>query len=124
MFGLFKRKEWQPEVVTEMKGAHDGLSVTVRDFPCLLDPNSGSRTYRTPNFGNDFIVGVTKELGDYSELRSLLAAGAEKTVIVNLVGLPSIRVSVIGLAPTSDRQLESDLADALIVALDSQGIKP
>lgn len=124
MFGLFKRKEWQPEVVAEMKGSHDGLYITVRNFPCLRDAKSGSRTYRTPTFGNDFILGVTQELGDYSDLRGLLGAGAGKTVVVNLPSLPAIQVSVMGSAPSTDRQLDSNLADALIVAFESQDIKP
>lgn len=124
MFGLFKRKEWQPEVVAEMKGSHDGLSVTVRNFPCLRDAKSGSRTYRTPNFGSDFIHGLTKELGDYKDLRNLLGGGAGKTVIVTLPNLQAIHVSLFGSAPSSDRQLDSNLADALIAAFESQGIKP
>lgn len=124
MFGLFKRKEWQPEVVAEMKGSHDGLSITVHNFPCLRDTVSGSRTYRTPTFGNDFILGVTQKLGDYSDLRGLLGAGAGKTIVVTLPNLPAIQVSLMGSTPSTDRQLNSNLADALIVAFESQGIKP
>ena len=124
MLGLFKRKDWQPGVVADMKGRHDGLSVTVRNFPCLQDAKSGSRTYRTSNFGSDFIDAVSRELGDYRDLRKLLGAGAGKTVVVTLPNLPAIQVSLFGSAPSTDRQLDSNLKDALIVAFESKGIKP
>jgi hypothetical protein len=124
MFGLFKRKDWQPDVIPLMTGAHDGLSVTVRNFPCLRDSATGSRTYRYPNFGSEFINGVAKELGDYQELRNVLDAKAGKTVVVVLPKLPAIEVSLMGSPSTSSRQLDSNLADAMIAAFESQGLKP
>lgn len=124
MFDLFKRKQWQPDLVSEMKGTYEGLSVTVRNFSCLKDAASEARTYRYSNFGCEFIDGVHKNLGSYEELRNILRSGAGKTIIVNLPSLPAIQVSLSGLAPDSKRVFDSNLADALIAAFESEGIKP
>ncbi len=124
MFGLFKRKDWQPDVVPSMTGTYDGLSVTVRNFPCLRDAATGSRTYPYKDFGNEFINALGKELGDHAELRNVLGAGAGKTVVVVLPKITAIEVSLMGSPSTTRHQLDSSLADALIVAFESKGIKP
>lgn len=125
MFDLFKRKNWQPEVLPEIKGTSNGLSVTLRNFPCRLDASSNTRTYRYSDFGTEFLSEINdRQLGEFKDIYPILTAGAVKTVLVRLRDLPPIEVSLSGRPDERKQQFYSDLADALIDAFEKQRIKP
>ena len=125
MLGLFKRRHWKSEVIPELVGAYDGLTVVLRNFPCRVDLSDGTRKCPYPDFGAGFIYELTeRQLGEFEQLRQILATGAEKTAYVRLRDLVPIEVRISGRAATRRDQFYSDLADALIVAFESHRIKP
>lgn len=112
-------------VVPEMHGTYEGLSVVLRNFPCLVDSSNKKRKYRYSAFGNEFLTELTEhQLGTFEKLSALLAAGDTKTVKVQLRDLGAIEVQLAARTARPARQFYSDLADALIVAFDSERIKP
>jgi len=124
MFGLFKRREWKPEVVSELKGSYNGLHVVLRNFSCLRDPSDGKRKYPYQNFGAEFLAELRdRQLGDFDLIRRVLSADAGKTAYVRLRDLPAIEVQVTGRASSRRDAFYSDLADALIAAFDSHRIR-
>jgi hypothetical protein len=125
MFGTSKPKDWRTELVPELSGAFNGLKVTLRNFPCLFDSDSNTRKYLYPDFGFEFITELSEEqLGDYENVIRVLNSGASKIVYVRVRGIPPIEVSVKGTPVKRKAQFYSDIADALIGAFDSKGIKP
>src|SRR3546814_19069118 len=113
MQGLFKRRLWKPAIATELKGAHDGLSVTLRNFPYLAHDSDGKRKYAYRDFGFEFITELTEhQLVDFAHVRHVLLAGGTKTVHIRLRNLAVIEVGVAGRASPSELQFHSDLADA------------
>lgn len=74
MFGLFKRQEWKPEVVSVLKGSCNGLRVVLRNCPCLRDEAGEKRTNAYPDFGTDFLADLTdRQLGDFAHLQKLVS---------------------------------------------------
>lgn len=125
MINLFKRRVWTPELISELQGSYEGLRVRIRGFPCLVDPTDGSRKFRYRDFGGEFLAELTdRQLGDVDALRADLSGGGTRTVWVQLRALVPIEVHLAGQPPSTVRGLRSDLADALIVAFESKGIKP
>jgi hypothetical protein len=125
MFGLFKRREWKPEIVREMKGSYNGVHVVLRNFSCLSDASDGKRKYPYPDFGAEFLAELTeRQLGDFDHVRQVLSADVGKTVYVRLRNLPAIEAQVSGRGSDSRQEFYSDLADALIAAFDSHRIGP
>lgn len=125
MLSLFKRRDWKPEVLSELKRTNDGLTVVLRNFTCLIDTNAGKRKYPHLDFGAEFLLELTnRQLGDFEHVRRVLSAGAGKTAYVRLRDFGAIEVQVTGRASHRREQFYSDLADALIAAFDTHRIKP
>lgn len=125
VINLFKRRDWRPEIISELQGSHEGLTVRIRDFPCLVDSADGSRKFRHRGFGGEFLEELTARLlGDYSHLCEELSGGGKRTVLVRLKDLAPIEFHLMGRLPPTVRAFHSDLADAIIVALESKGIRP
>ena len=125
MLSFFKRREWKPEIVPELKGVYDGLNVVLHNFPCLVDASDGKRKYAYSDFGREFLAELAdRQLGDFEHVRQVLSAGAGKTAYVRLRDLDAIEVQVTGHVSPRREQFYSDLADALIAAFDAHRIKP
>lgn len=125
MFRFFKRRDWKPELMPELKGSHNGLHVTLRNFSCLGDASDGRRKFAYPDFGSEFLAELAdRQLGDFDHVHQALSADAGKTVYVRLRDLPAIEVQLTGRAASRRREFYSDLADALIAAFDSCRIRP
>jgi len=125
MFGLFKKREWVQEVLPEMQGSVGNLHVRVKLFPCRLDSKTGERTYAYDDFGVEFINELSdRQLSNFEQVCQTLAFGTSKTVSIKLRDLPSFEVELKGKISSSSRQFYSDLADALIEAFKTKGIKP
>lgn len=125
MINLFKRRDWRPEIISELQGSYEGLTVRIRDFPCLVDPADGSRKFRHRGFGGEFLEEITARLlVDFNHLRADLSGGGTRTVVVRLRDLAPIEFELTGRLPSTVRAFHSDLADAIIVALASKGIEP
>ena len=123
MFGLFERREWNPETLPELRGSYGLLKVTVRNLPCLYDAKSETRKYAYPNFGNDFLLALHEQLGDFDLLCAKLKAGASAQAFVTLSSYSPIVVELTGTPNSSRRQFDSDLADALIEAFKSAKLR-
>ena len=124
MFSLFKRRDWKPELIPELQGSYAGLIVRIRNFPCLVDPADGSRRVRYRDFGGEFLAALTALLGDIHHLRADLSGGGTRTVQVRIRELAPIEIRLTGQPPSTVRAFHSDLADALVAALESKGTKP
>jgi hypothetical protein len=125
MLNYFKRREWKPQTMPELKGACNGLYVTLHNFPCLIDASDGKRKYAYANFGPEFLAELTdRQLSDFEHVRQVLSAGAGMTVQVRLRELGAIEVQVSGHVSARRGQFYCDLADALIAAFEAHGIKP
>lgn len=124
MLGLFKRREWVPEPLAELHGSYEHLNVTVRNLPCRRDAKSGTRKYAYSDFGNDFLMALHEQLGDFERLCAKLKAGASVHAFIKLPSYSPIVVEVSGTPGSSRRQFDSDLSDALIAAFKSVQLKP
>ena len=125
MLGFFKQKKWMTESISELSGSFNGLQVIVNNLPCLRDPDSGSRKYIFKNFGFEFITELTEiQLGDHVNLTQLLNSGNTKTVYVSVRDLAPITVSLKGVPAQRKAEFYSDVADSLIAAFSSIGLKP
>lgn len=124
MFGLFERREWKPETLTEVRGSFHQLAVTVHNVPCLFDAMSGRRKYAYSEFGNDFLKGLHEQLGNFDLLCAKLRAGISAHAYVKVSFYPLIQVDLVGTPDGSRRQFDSDLADTLIEAFKSVGLRP
>ena len=124
MLKLFKRRDWKPELIPELQGSYAGLTVRIRDFPCLADTADGSRKVRYRDFGGEFLAALTALLGEIDHLHADLSGGGKRTVQVRIRELAPIEIQLMGQPHSTVRAFHSDLADALIAALESKGIKP
>jgi hypothetical protein len=122
MLELFKRRDWKQETLPRLDGSFEGLRVTLQSVPCLHDAKSGARKYSYPDFGFDLLAGLHEQLGDFDLLRAKLRAGAAVQIFVNLPSQSRILVELSGIAAASRRDFDSDLGDALIVALERAGL--
>jgi len=123
MFGLFDRREWRPETLTELRGSYQQRKVRIRNVPCLHDAKSGRRKYAYSDFGNDFLMGLHEQLGDFELLCTKLRTGAPAQAFVKVSSYSPIMVELTGTSNSSRRQFDSDLADALIEAFKSVGLR-
>lgn len=124
MLGLFKKRSWQHEVLDELRGNEGNLSVRLTNVPCLRDAASGDRKYAWPDFGHAFLFALHDALGGAKHALDRLSTGAAISASVHLEQGPVIGVEISGKPRGNVRILESDIADALISALSSKGVKP
>lgn len=125
MIGMFKSRNWKPQVIGDLRGTSNGISVLLRNFPCRVDEADGSRTYAYDDFGAEFLQVLSgRQLGNFDLVDSTISSGAEKSVDVKLRDLSPFEVRVSGRTTGKRDQFYSDLADALIEAFRSQSIKP
>jgi len=124
MWKLFEKKEWVDETFSVISGNAAELHITIYDFPCRKAKGGRHWHYRYSNFGNDFITELSeRELSDFASTASALTEGKVIRVPVKLKGLSEIVVEIQG-RPATKREFYSDLADAIIDAMDKNGIKP
>ena len=124
MFGLFKQRSWQHEVLDELRGSEGNLSVRLTAVPCLRDALSGDRKYAWRNFGHDFLMALPDAVGGARYAHDLLSSGSPVVASVRLEQGPAIGVELSGKPSGGVGALESDIADALISAFGSKGLKP
>ena len=122
MLGLFKRREWQLEILPELKGSCGGINVVVSRMVCRIDKSSEKRTYAYSDFGFEFLNELHNQLGEFRDLQKMIVLSNIKKVSLKLRDLPAIYVEIGGSIPDSKEQFYSDIADALIDAFKSQGI--
>jgi hypothetical protein len=124
MRNIFEKKEWVDETFSVISGNAGDLHVTIYDFPCRKAKGGQHWHYRYRNFGNEFITELSdRQLSDFTSVASALTEGKTVRVPIRLNGLPQIVVEIQG-RPSHKRQFYSDLADAIIDAMDKNGVKP
>jgi hypothetical protein len=119
-----KKKSWTPDVLPELTGQEGQLIVRLTNVPCLRDAITGSRKYARPDFGYDFLMAFYDAIGGAQQAHSRLLAGSTITTFVRLPQQSAIGVEMSGKPDDSVRVFESDIADALINAFESAGLRP
>lgn len=113
--------KWLPEVVGKSKT----VVVRCQPFPCKQEANGGKRKYLYSDFGSDFrheLMDV--HLSDWNRLKNQLAKDKNITVIVSANMSNSISVEIECVKQLNEQQFFSELADAIIDAMDKYGIQP
>jgi hypothetical protein len=123
MLGLFNKKSWQHEVLEELRGSEGNLSVRLTTMPCLRHAASGDRKYAWSDFGHDLLLALHDAIGGAEHAHSRLSAGSSVAASIRLKQGPEIGVEISGKPSSSVRNFESDIADALISAFESRGIR-
>ena len=124
MLDIFKRRNWIPDSIPELRGTYRDLHVTVRALPCLREEHGTRRKYRYPDFGSEFIEQLHKQLGRSDVLAAQLNTGAPAHALIALRALPPISVELRGKPDPRVDQFVSDIADLLIEAFQSAGLRP
>lgn len=109
-------------VLSELRGREGALDLRLDGLPCRIDP-LGGRRYPWPDFGNELLEALWNALGDPARLHTRLASGAPVRVEFPLRDGSALTLELSG-RPPARRHLESDLADALLAALQSGRIEP
>lgn len=123
MFGLFTRHKWTPETVAEMHGTYRDLSVTLRNVPCLREEHGSVRKFASPDFGLHLLNELHEQLGSMDALASRLNAGAPACALITLSGYQPVSVELRGKLGQKAWELQSDIADALLEAFKSVGLR-
>ncbi len=124
MLGWFKKRSWKPELLPELKGQEGHLIVRLTNLPCLRDDVTGDRKYIFTDFGYDFLMAFHEAIGGAKHAHSRLVAGSAITGDVRLPQQPRIGIEMHGKPHDRVRNFESDIADALINAYESAGLRP
>ena len=124
MLGLFKKRSWQHEAVDELRGSEGSLSIILTNVSCLRDSASGDRKYAWPDFGHDFLFALYEDIGGGNQAHARLGLGSSIVTSVRLKQGPAIGVEISGKPSGNVRSFESDIADAIINAFASGGIRP
>ncbi|MDR0672833.1 MAG: hypothetical protein LBF93_04045 [Zoogloeaceae bacterium] len=124
MFGWLRKRSWKPEVLPELTGKKSHLIVRLTNLPCLRDELTGDRKYAFSDFGHDILMTLHEAIGGMQHAHSRLVAGSTIITLVRLSQQPSIGVEISGRPNNSVRVFESDIADALINAFETVGLKP
>ena len=106
----------------ELHGREGDLDLRLDGLPCRIDP-LGSRRYPWRGFGNELLDALWSALGDPTLLRERLATGAPVRVEFSLRDGSALTLQLSG-RPPAPRRLASDLADALLAALQSGRVEP
>ena len=116
MFERFKHKDWEPEIVPELRGTNGRLKIVMKNLTCLHDPESGERKFVFTEFGSELLEKLcAEELADLDHVRRIVSSG-RKTVRVRLRDQPPVVVHVTGQIPQDPERFCSDLADCLVIA--------
>ena len=122
MFERFKHKDWEPEIVSELRGTNGRLKIVMKNLPCLHDPESGERKFVFTEFGSELLEKLcAEELSDLDHVRRVVSTG-HKTVYVRLRDQPAVAVRVTGQIPQDPERFCSDLADCLVIAFRAEHI--
>lgn len=125
MFGNSNNKKWLEETLPVINGNSPSLDVTINRFPVRKRVGESYWHYRYSNFGNDFITELSdRQLKDFDSFSQLLNAGKIIKVPVKVKELPIIEVEIHGSASSGTRTFYSDLADAIIDAMEKNKIRP
>jgi len=109
-------------VLPELRGRLGALDLRLGGLPCRIDP-LGGRRYPWPDFGNELLEALWSTLGDPALLHTRLATGTPVRVEFPLRDGTPLTLELSG-RPPAPRRLASDLADALLAALQSGQIEP
>lgn len=122
MFERFKHRDWEPEVLPELRGTNGRLRVVMKNLPCLHDPQSGERKFVFSEFGSELLEKLCAEqFADLDHVRRVVSTG-RKTVSVRLRDQPPVVVHVAGQIPQDPERFCSDLADCLVIAFRAKHI--
>lgn len=122
VFERFRHKDWEPEILPELRGTNGRLAIVLNNLPCLHDPQSGERKFAVPHFGSELLEKLCADkLSDLDHVRRVVSTGC-KTVYVRIRDQPPVAVHVAGQIPADADQFYSDLADCLVIAFRAQHI--
>ncbi|MBQ3301569.1 MAG: hypothetical protein IJH04_05450 [Eggerthellaceae bacterium] len=121
VFDLFRKRSWEPEVIREIQGAARGLTVRLKNFPCLRDKYTGDRKRISKDFGNEFLEAFHLAIGGAKQAHLRLAGGAKIVSTVRMRQLPAIDFELSGKPDENLTTFNSDIADVLIDAFKSIG---
>ena len=122
MFERFRHRDWEPEILPEVRGTNGRLEIVMNNLPCLHDSRSGERKLPFSDFGSQLLVKLCAEqLADLDHVRRVVSTGC-KTVYVRLRGQPAVAVHVAGQIPLDREQFCSDLAACLVNAFRAEHI--
>jgi hypothetical protein len=118
-----KKRSWKPEILPELTGQEGQLIVRLTDVPCLRDEMTGDRKYAFSDFGHNFLIALHDAIGGAQPAHYRLLAGSTIKTLVRLPQRQAIRVEMSGRPNSSVRVFESDIADALISAFETAGLR-
>lgn len=122
VFERFKHRDWEPEIVPELRGTNGRIKVVMNNLPCLHDTQSGERKFVFSRFGSELLENLCAEqFADLDHVRRAVSTG-RKTVYVSLRDQPPVAVHVAGQIPQDRDQFCSDLADCLVIAFRAEHI--
>lgn len=122
VFERFKHRDWEPEIVPELRATNGRLSIVMNNLPCLHDARSGERKFAFSEFGSELLENLCgKHFTDLDHLRRVVSIG-QKTVYVRLRDQPAVAVRVGGQIPHDPERFCSDLADCLVIAFRAEHI--
>lgn len=120
MFSFLKKRNWQ-EGKTSFIGTNDNVRVHFEDFPILKDEESGKKKEFYPDFNGAFLEDLTKQIGDYDDIKDKTGSSLNYQVNLNKAPAFSVRVEIMGQSK-NDREFFNDLANAIIAGFESQDI--
>jgi len=124
MLGLFKRRKWVAETLSEMRGTYRDLQVTIRNLPCLREDQGTTRKYPYRDFGFQFLSQLHEQLGSMDALAAQLNTGAPANALITLESYPPISVELRGKPDPKGAQFQSDIADTILEAFKSADLRP
>ena len=123
MLTWFKKRAWEPETLSELKGQEGHLIVRLTNLPCLRDRITGDRKHVFRGFGHDFLMAFHDAIGGAQHAHTRLLAGSTITSVVRLPQQPVIGIELSGKPNDRVRTFASDIADALINAFEAAGVR-
>lgn len=122
VFERFKHRDWELEILPELRGTNGRIKIVMNNLPCLHDAGSGERKFVFSEFGSEFLENLCAEqLTDLDHVRRVVSTG-RKTVYVRLRDQPPVAVHVAGQIPQDPERFYSDLADCLVIAFRAKHI--
>jgi len=122
VFEIFRHREWEREIVPEVRGTNGRLEIVINDLPCLRDRANGARKFAFHDFGTELLKSLcADQFSDIEHVRRVLSIG-EKLVYVHVRDLQPVVVHLTGQVALDPERFFSDLADCLARAFRAEHI--
>jgi hypothetical protein len=110
--------------INEFEGVDSGISVVIRNYPCLVDENTGEKQelsyYFNANFVEEFIEGVMK---DFDNIKNNMEKYGHHNIHVNIDNVHLIELEIRSLKKFVEVTFLSDVLDAIRNGYEKENIK-